>query len=136
MVQTLDISSSELERILVRCREEGTTLQGALLAAVLYRCRNKKVFVACRRLTFAASLLRWLTILVCSSRRDGNPGSRDRAGFLDRGTGGASTGDASKRLIRSQSVKGSPPWLQWYPASKTGSQYMKTSGAVSATTLS
>lgn len=35
MLQTLDISSAELERILARCREEGTTLQGALLAAVL-----------------------------------------------------------------------------------------------------
>ena len=34
-VQIVDISSSELGRILVRCREEGTTLQGALLAAVL-----------------------------------------------------------------------------------------------------
>ena len=34
-VQIVDINSSELERILVRCREEGTTLQGALLAAVL-----------------------------------------------------------------------------------------------------
>ena len=35
MVQTLDISSSELERVLARCRDAGTTLQGALLAAVL-----------------------------------------------------------------------------------------------------
>lgn len=35
MVQAVDISSSELERVLLRCREEGTTLQGALLAAVL-----------------------------------------------------------------------------------------------------
>jgi NRPS condensation-like uncharacterized protein len=42
MLQTLDISSSELERMLVRCREEGTTLQGALLAAVLLSLAEKE----------------------------------------------------------------------------------------------
>jgi len=35
MLQALDIGSSKLEHVLMRCREESTTLQGALLAALL-----------------------------------------------------------------------------------------------------